>query len=155
MAYSEQDIKERVDELIADIESELDKGPFNWSLDAYRDIKRDFITADVFEPLTEEYFGEYESDEDRRADIIYYFERAARNIAQELRYNRRFIYETADASRVTFISAEAIEFYKKNSHECDEVATFYEIDMDDENGVFSANYHVMSNRIEDLSLIHI
>lgn len=149
MARTEQEINELTNDLIKRIDKELRDKTFDWSIEVYNEIKRNFITEDIFEPLTEEDFDEYESDEERRDAIIDNFEAAASDLADELQDQERFIHETADASRVTFIVAEAHEFYDENMEECDEVAKIYELDPDDDDDLLAINYHVQRSRIED------
>lgn len=149
MALTESEINALTNDLIASIDKELRSKTFDWSLEVYNEIKRNFITEDIFEPLTEEDFDEYESDEERREVIIDNFEDAASDLADELQDQQRFIHETADASRVTFVTSEAHEFYDENTGECDEVAKIYELDPDNDDDLFAINYHVQRSRIED------
>lgn len=149
MTSTEQEINELTNDLIKRIDKELREKTFDWAIEVYNEIKRNFITEDIFEPLTEEDFDEYDSDEERREAIIDNFEDAAYDLAQELQDQQRFIHETADASRVTFVTSEAHEFYDENMYECDEVAKIYELDPDDDDDLFAINYHVQRSRIED------
>ena len=149
MARTEQEINELTNDLIKRLDKDLRDKTFDWAIEVYNEIKRNFITEDIFEPLTEEDFDEYDSDEDRREAIIDNFENAASDLADDLQDQQRFIHETADASRVTFITAEAHEFYDDNMRECDEVAKIYELDPDDDDGLFAINYHVQRSHIED------
>lgn len=149
MARTEQEINELTNELIKRIDKELRDKTFDWSIEVYNEIKRNFITEDIFEPLTEEDFDEYDSDEERREAIIDNFEAAASDLADELQDQQRFIHETADASRVTFITSEAHEFYDENMEECDEVAKIYDLNPTNEDDLLSVNYHVQRSRIED------
>lgn len=148
MARTEQEINELTNELIKRIDKELRDKTFDWAIEVYNEIKRNFITEDIFEPLTDEDFDEYDSDEDRREAIIDNFEDAASDLADELQDQQRFIHETADASRVTFIVAEAHEFYDENMEECNEVARIYDLDPTNDDDLLSVNYHVQRSRIE-------
>ena len=77
MALSEQQIAESVDTLLSIIDKELAKKSFEWSIELYDYVKRDYIKADIFDPFSEDYFDEYESDDERRADVVDNFEAAA------------------------------------------------------------------------------
>lgn len=149
MALSEQEIDERVDALIAALDDDLAKHSFEWSTELYDYIKRDHIKADIFEPFSEDYFDEYESDDERRRTVIDNLETAAFDIAQELQGNDQFVHETADASSVTFMYADALEFYEENTQECDEAIAEHDIDKTDEDGICAANYYVLRDRVQE------
>lgn len=149
MACTEQEINELTNDLIKRLDKDLRDKTFDWAIEVYNDIKRNFITEDIFYPLSEEDFDEYTSDADRREAIIDSFEDAMYDLSRELQDQERFIHETADASRVTFITSEAHEFYDENMEECDEVAKIYELDPDDDDDLLAINYHVQRSRIED------
>lgn len=149
MAYTEQEINELTNELIKRIDKELRDKTFDWALEIYNEIKRNFITEDIFYPLSEEDFDEYTSDADRREAIIDSFEEAMYDLSRELQDQERFIHETADSSRVTFITSEAHEFYDENMRECNEVAKIYDLNPTNDDDLLSVNYHVQRSRIED------
>ena len=50
---------------------------------------------------------------------------------------------------MTFITAEAHEFYDENMEECNEVAKIYDLNPTNEDDLLSVNYHVQRSRIED------
>lgn len=52
-------------------------------------------------------------------------------------------------SRVTFIVAEAHEFYGENMEEYNEVAKIYDLNPTNDDDLLSVNYHVQRSRIED------
>lgn len=151
MALSEQQLDESVDTLLSMIDKELSKRSFKWSLEIYDYIKRDFINTDIFEPLSEEYFDEYDSGDDRRDVVIALFEDAALDLAQELKGRDNFAHETADSSSVTFMYVDALEFYEENTQECDEAIAEHGIDKTDatnDDKICTANYYVMRDRIQ-------
>ena len=151
MALSEQQIAESVDTLLSIIDKELTKKSFEWSLELYDNIKRDFINTDLFEPLSEDYFDEYESGDDRRDTIIALIKDAAFDLAQELKGRDNFVHETADSSSVTFMYVDALEFYEKNTQECDEAIAEHGIDKTDatnDDKICTANYYVLRDRIQ-------
>lgn len=149
MACTEQEINELTNDLIKRLDKDLRDKTFDWVIEVYNEIKRNFITEDIFHPLSEEDFDEYTSDADRREAIIDSFEEAMYDLSRELQDQERFIHETADASRVTFIVAEANEFYDENMEECNEVAKIYDLNPTNEDDLLSVNYHVQRSRIED------
>lgn len=151
MALSEQELNERVDALLASLDSAVAKKSFEWSTELYEYIKRDFINTDIFEPLSEEHFDEYDSGDDRRDVVIALFEDAALDLAQELKGRDNFAHETADSSSVTFMYVDALEFYEENTQECDEAIAEHGIDKTDatnDDKICTANYYVLRDRIQ-------
>ena len=149
MTLTDQEINDRVDALLTSIDGELAKKSFEWSIELYDYVKRDYIKAYIFEPFSEDYFDEYESDDERRAAVIDNFETAAFDIAQELHGHDQFVHETADSSSVTFMYADALEFYEENTQECDEAIAEHDIDKADEDGICTANYYVLRDRVQE------
>lgn len=149
MAYSEKELAQLTNELIAKIDKEVASRSFTWAMVVYDHVKRDFITSDIFEPLSEDEFDEYASDEDRRDDIIDNFEVAVDKLRDEIRDQQKFVHEIADSSRVTFAWSDAHKFYDDNMEECDEVAEAYELDPDNDDDLFEINYQVQKNRAEN------
>ena len=151
MALTDQEINERVDALLASIDDELAKKSFEWSTELYDYVKRDYITANIFEPFSEDYFDEYDSGDDRRDVVIALFEDAALDLAQELKGRDNFAHETADSSSVTFMYVDALEFYEENTQECDEAIAEHVIDKTDatnDDKICTANYYVLRDRIQ-------
>lgn len=149
MAYSEKELAQLTNELIAKIDKEVSAKSFMWAMVVYDHVKRDFITSDIFEPLSEDEFDEYASDEDRRDDIIDKFEAAVDDLRGEIQKQEQFIQEIADSSRVTFNWSAARQFYNDNMEECDEVAEAYELDPNDDDDLFEINYQVQKNHVEN------
>lgn len=149
MAYSKKELAQLTNELIAKIDKEVSARSFMWATIVYDHVKRDFITSDIFEPLSEDEFDEYASDEDRRDDIINKLEAAVDDLRSEIQKQEQFIQEIADSSRVTFNWSAARQFYNDNMEECDEVAEAYELDPNDDDDLFEINYQVQKNHVEN------
>lgn len=149
MSLSEQQITERVEALLTAIDKELVKRSFEWSIEAYDYIKRDFINADIFEPFSEDYFDEYESDDELHDTVVDNFEAAAYDLAQMLHDQDGFVHETADSSRVTFMYGAAQKFYNYNTSDCNAAAVNYDVDTSKEDWILTANYYVLRDRIQE------
>ena len=149
MLHSKKEREQLTNELIAKIDKEVSARSFMWAMVVYDHVKRDFLTSDIFEPLSEDEFDEYASDEDRHDDIVNKFEAAVDDLRGEIQKQEQFIQEIADSSRVTFNWSAARQFYNDNMEECDEVAEAYELDPNDDDDVFEINYQVQKNRVEN------